>query len=564
MHSTHLEEIVVLLIAAVCIVTIFRRFHLSPMLGYLFAGLAIGPHGIGIIENVEATRTIAELGVVFLLFAIGLELTVDRLRAMRVQVFGLGTAQVVLTSVAIGYIAYLLNASIEAAIVIGGGLALSSTAVVLQYLADNNEQATQAGRVSLAVLILQDLMVVPLLIMVPLLGNDAMSISGALVDSTIKASLALIVIFLIGKWLLRPLFQLVAKTGSQELFVATTLLVVLGAAFGTEQAGLSLALGAFVAGLLVAETEYRAQVETDIMPFKGLLMGLFFMSVGMSINLAILVNFWELILVLCFTLMLLKVVIVGMLARLFGFGTGAAVQSGLILSQGSEFAFVLFGLAITHHVMPAPTGQVLFVVISVTMALTPLVARIGRYIKENLDNRSSVRIPQAVIKNETLDLDNHIIVAGYGRVGQTVCKLLAAEGLTNFIAIDDDADVVKEAQKRGAPVYYGDVRSMNLLESCGIKRACLIAFTIRDRRMTKKMISEVHKKYRSTPIVARAWDRAHAQELYEAGATIALAEAFESSLQLGAFILRTHGVVDQEVERVLKQFRTEEYPISLV
>jgi monovalent cation:proton antiporter-2 (CPA2) family protein len=298
MHSGNLEVILVLLLAAVVVVAFFKRLNLSPVLGYLVAGTAIGPHGLNIIKDTESTTYIAEFGVVFLLFYIGLELTLERLSSMKKHVLGFGSLQILLSGLAIGYVAYLLGSPISAAVIIGGGIALSSTAIVLQVLMERGEQSTQVGRLSLAVLIAQDLAVVPLLVIVPLLAQDSGNLAPTIADAVFKAFLATAIIIAFGRIFLRPLFRLMGSLKSRELFAATTLLIVLGAAFATEHFGLSLALGAFMAGLMVAETEYVHQVEADILPFKSLLLGLFFMSVGMHIDIALFTENLALIIIL--------------------------------------------------------------------------------------------------------------------------------------------------------------------------------------------------------------------------------------------------------------------------
>ncbi len=584
MDHGNLNEIVTLLAAAVVIVTVFRRLNLSPVLGYLVAGGMIGPFGLGIITDLDSTRTIAEFGVVFLLFVIGLELTFERLKAMRKHVFGFGTLQVVITGAGVGWFVYLLGISPTLSLVIGASLALSSTGIVLQILAEKNDQSTQVGRLSLATLILQDLAVVPLIILVPLLAGDEAqanlmlldwlipalklqppTLGILLLDSLLVAALAIGAIFVVGMRLLRPAFNLVGSLGSQELFTATTLLVVLGMAFLTAEAKLSLALGAFVAGLLVAETEFRPQVETDIRPFKGLLMGLFFMTVGMSIDFSLLVNEALIIFGLTFLLIAYKAIVIIMLARLFGFRRGPSIEAGLLLAQGSEFAFILFALAYQGGLMDGFLAQMILVIVSVSMAVTPLLASLGSRISNRLDRKKRPsRLENEELEQETVDLNNHIIVAGFGRVGQTVCTLLAAEDIHNYVAIDHNPRHVRQGRNEGYSVYYGDAERIDILQSLGIARAKMVVVTIADREHSVAMVECVSKHFPALPIVARAFDRVHAKQLRDAGAKIAMAEAFESSLLLGGQILRMIGVSDVEIQHVMTRFRAEEYPASLM
>lgn len=564
MHKSGLPEILVFLFAAVLIVAVFKRLKLSPVLGYLAAGGAIGPYGLSIVKDLDTTKYIAEFGIVFLLFAIGLELTFDRLKAMRLHVFGFGSAQVVLSGTIIGLTAYFLGVGAEAAIVIGGGLALSSTAIVLKVLDESGEQATQVGRLALAVLILQDLAVVPLLIFVQLLGQENKDLVTVIFNALTNAVIVLVAIVVVGKGLLRPIFQAIASTRSEELFIATTLLLVLGAAWATEVSGLSLALGAFVAGLLVAETEFRHQVESDIKPFKGLLLGLFFMTVGMQIDFKFLQDKIVLVAIMTVALIFGKAIVVALLARVAGFRQGSSIQAGLLLSQGSEFAFVLFGLAAANAVFKQELTQLLLVTVTVTMALTPLLSYIGKNIVRRIERRNPVHLEPDAVESEALDLHNHIIVAGYGRVGKVVCSLLKAEKISNYIAVDSDPKAVHEGRKSGDPVYFGTADKIDILKAVGADRAKMIVVAIREKKPAERTVRAIHKNFPKVPIVTRAWDRAHADELREAGATVAIAESFESSLILGTEILKKIGIPEAEIARVIEKFRIEEYPISLI
>lgn len=562
MHTGQLQEIVLLLLASVFIVAFFKRLHLSPVLGYLVAGGLIGPHGLGLVKDVETTHYIAEFGVVFLLFMIGIELTFERLKSMRGQVFGYGSAQIVLTAAAIAsFCHYVANLSLEASFIIGGCLSLSSTAIVLQVIKDRNKQFSQTGRLSLATLIMQDLMVVPLLIMVPLLGQENTDLFRALGLSLAQAMAALLVIFIVGKQFLRPFFAVIAALKSEELFVATTLLVVLGTAWATGELGLSLALGAFVAGLLVAETEYSHQVEADIKPFKGLLMGLFFITIGMRIDLFFFADRYLEIILLTLGLIVTKAVIIFFLSRLTRFKLETSIKTALILSQGSEFAFVLFALATDHHLLPPDLTQLLLIIVSCSMALTPLLAAIGDHLPKALERPNAVEYQSSDVECETRDLFDHIIVAGYGRVGKTTCKLLGKKRL-KYVAIDEDPSHVHEGRREGIPVYYGDASRTDILESLGVSRAKLVAVTIDNHKSSLKVTRGVRQHHPDIIIIARARDRVHADELRAAGATIALAEMFESSLLLGGAILKETGEHENEIVRIVEQFRAEEYPVK--
>lgn len=373
-ETSILRDALIFLLAAVAIVPIFRWLRINPVIGYLIAGAAIGPYGLALVSEVEGTYRLAEFGIVFMLFAIGLELPLDRLKVMARDVFGLGTAQVAISGLALGLGlgATLIGASWGQAAVIGGALALSSTAFVLQLLSERGELPTRLGRVVLAVLLLQDLAVVPGLAVVTALGQEPEALAWTLTAAGLKAVIALVLILALGRWVLRPLYRIIAGVRNPELLAAATLLVVLGTAWGTEQAGLSMALGAFLAGLMLAGTEYRNQIDADIRPVRGILLGLFFISVGMLIDLRVVLPDLPRILALVAALIVIKASVIIALGRLFGLSLPLAINTGLHLAQGGEFAFVLFSLAIGTAVLPLETGQLLLGVVAISMALTPL------------------------------------------------------------------------------------------------------------------------------------------------------------------------------------------------
>lgn len=557
MHEQQqLLQIVILLCAAVLIVTICRLLRLSPVIGYLAAGAAIGPFGLQLIENVQSTAGIAEFGVIFLLFLIGLELSYERLRSMRKHVFGFGGAQVLLTAGIYGAFCLGFGGSAATAIIIGGGLALSSTAIVLQVINEQGEKASQVGRLSLAILILQDLAVIPLLVLVSVIGTPEISIATAIIDVAFKASVGITVIFIAGHLLLRPLFRFIASLDNTDLFTATTLLVVLGVAQITHMAGLSPALGAFVAGLLVAETEFKPQVESDVLPFKGLFLGLFFMTVGMSLNINMLNERFFSIIGLTIALMASKSLIIMALCRVFGFSLSTAVHVGLLLSQGSEFAFILFGIVAVNGILDPTTAQVLLVVITVSMTLTPIFANLGKKIAVALEKYAISR-PESMIE-ETLDLRHHVLICGYGRVGHTVARLLEVEDM-NYVAIDSDSFLASRERKRGTPVYYGDTTRVHVLNALGIQRARAVIVTHNDTRVALQTITTIRELNRELPIIARAKNIEQVQKLEAAGANLAVAEMFEVSLQLGGALLKAVGVKDHEISRIIDIFRAEDY-----
>ncbi|MBA8755464.1 monovalent cation:proton antiporter-2 (CPA2) family protein [Wolbachia endosymbiont of Drosophila bicornuta] len=560
MHSgsQHLFDIIILLSAAVFIVIAFWKMNISPVLGYFVAGAVIGSHGFNLIHSAEAMDNLAEFGVVFLLFIIGLELTFERLIAMRIHVFGFGSLQVIVTMVAIWCIALAFGANTNIATVIGGGLALSSTAIVLQVLQEKGSQASQVGRLSIAVLLMQDFAVVPLIVLVPLLtGNSEHSLISSLAGSLVQAAIALVLIFITGRLLLRPLFSVIAKMESNEIFISTTLLIVLGAAFITEQFHLSLALGAFVAGLLVAETEYRHSVEHAVLPFKDLFLGLFFMTVGMSINTELLLNKLPLITLLSIILIVLKTSIIYILCRFFGFKSAPAIQAGLLLSQGGEFAFILFRLADELNVLPSEIAQVLMMVTTVTMAFTPLLSGLGDWIANSFSTEKTILDDEAV-ETDTQDLYNHVIVAGFGRVGYMVTKMLTAEHLS-YVVVDIQSKIVKEGKSDSFPIYLGDVTRCEILKSVGIERAQALVISIKNEITIKKVVSLVAANFPHVNIVIRLPDLSNVEVYRDLGASKIIPETSEIGLQLGGAALSLSGISESGVTSLKSRFRKGNY-----
>ncbi len=557
-------DLFVFLIAAVVIVPIFHRLRASPILGYLAIGVAIGPHGFALIADVESVAPLAELGVVFLLFTIGLELPLRRLWAMRRLVFGLGSAQVLTGALVIGAIAYAWGNSLNASIILGLCLALSSTAIVVQLLAERGELGTPGGHTGFSVLLFQDLAVVPILFLVPVLAGDADNFAVDLLLALGTAVGAVLVIYLVGRRALRPLFRVIAGTRSAELFVATTLLVTLGIATLTGLAGLSMALGAFLAGLLLAETEFRHQVETDIQPFKGLLLGLFFITVGMSVDFAAVADraLWVVLSVI--GLMVLKGVLAGFLVRLFGQPRSVAVQVGFLLSQSGEFAFIVVGVALTLGLLPAGVAQFMVIVTGITMMLTPLVATAGRRIAARMERPAGTDVPHlgdeahASADMTSPDLEDHIILAGFGRIGQTIGRLLEAQTVP-YIALDLDAGRLGTCRAHGLPVFYGDASRRDVLQHAAADRAACVVVTMDDPARAARTVATVKAAWPRVPILVRARDRKQAAELALAGAASAVPETVEASLQLAAQTLRLLGLPSDAVTPIIENARDDEY-----
>ncbi|MFY9589279.1 monovalent cation:proton antiporter-2 (CPA2) family protein [Rickettsia endosymbiont of Halotydeus destructor] len=559
MNEHILINVIILLATAVFVVSILKRFKLSPVLGYLIAGAAIGDHGFKIVTY-DQTKLLGELGVVFLLFAIGLELSFERLKAMRRYVFGLGTLQVVTTTIVIAASMVLFDGNSSAAIITGGGLALSSTALVMQVIEESRSQSTQVGRISLSILLLQDLAVVPLLVIVPLLADsNTTSLATALGVALLKAITALLTIFIAGRVLLRPLFSFISaeSNSANELPIAMTLLIVLSAAWATEIFGLSLALGAFVAGVLVAETEFRVQAEESIYPFKSLFLGLFFMTVGMNIDALEMYNKISHIITLSVALIAIKTLIITAFCILFGFNKGVSFYAGLLLSQGGEFAFILFSLGKENGILEKNTANILLLVVTFTMALTPLLAALGRKLAEKID-KGLGKTPTQLIELGARDLTNHVIIAGLGSVGKMIARVLEAEG-TSYVILDLNDERIKEEASNGFPVFKGDVSQIDTLKAVGTERALVVILTMNNQVTIKKSLKTISSHFMDMQVVVKLKNLKNAREFYDLGATTIIPESYETGLQLGGTVLKLIGISEQEINRVKGQFRLGNY-----
>ena len=555
MTETHyLTDILILLAAAIVAVPIFKRLGLGSVLGYLAAGAVVGPWGLGFIHEVEEIRHIAEFGVVFLLFIIGIELRPARLWAMRRMVFGLGTAQVMVTGLAITGIALLFGLSLKTAVIVGFGLALSSTAFGLQILNERGEMATTHGRTALAVLLLQDLAVVPLLTLVSLLATDATLLEG-IEFAILEAMLVIALVILAGRFLLSPVLQLVASSRTSEVFTAAAVFAVLGTAWLMEEVGLSLALGAFLAGLMMAESQYRHQVIADIEPFRGILLGLFFMGVGMSIDFSLLEEQGVLLAGLVSGLLLLKTVILWGLCRLMRVGAADATRVSLLLSQSGEFGFVIFGLAAFSGILPLQLFHFLTMVVALTMVTTPLMANLAEYLNRRLF-KTTVR--HDVSTNHIDGGQPHVIIAGFGRVGQHIASVLQGANVP-YIAVDSNPDRVLEGRRDGFSVFYGDASHVDVLKAAGAGQAAVLVCTLDQAVPAIRLVSIMRQHYPDIAIHTRGHNRQHCNQLLEAGATIAISETLEASFQIGAAVLHAMGQLEGDIDELIDGLRKEEY-----
>lgn len=546
------QEPILFLATAAVVVPLFHRLRISPVLGFLAAGALLGPFGLGRLipeypwvdwltfTNPEGTSRLAEFGVVFLLFTIGIELSWQRLRILRRLVFGFGTLQVVLCTLALSLFAYKIVDTVTAAVLIGIALALSSTAIVLPVLAEQKRLNTSAGRASFSALLFQDLAVAPILFTIAVLDTSKPDVTlSSFVLLLLQAVLALVVIIGLGRVILRPFFQLVSATRSPELFMAACLLVVMVTSLIAAVSGLSMALGAFIAGILLSETEYRRAVDTTIQPFKGLLLGVFFVSVGMSLDVFQLLEAPLTILAVATLVIAIKSVIIYWLSRPFGLNAGEAAETGLLLGPGGEFALVILGSAMVAGLVPVTVGQNLLLVTTLTMVAIPFFARLGRRLSRRLEKKRPIDPAIAILPPP--EEPGRVIVAGYGRVGQLVGDMLRRHKVP-YLAIDMDPARVAEQRKAGKPVYFGDGSYPEFLRACGIEQARALVITLDTPSSIGAVVAAARQERADITIVSRARDDKHAAQLYDMGVDDAVPETIEASLQLSEAVLADIGV----------------------
>ncbi|NNF96342.1 MAG: hypothetical protein HKM94_05390, partial [Halobacteria archaeon] len=556
MTETHyIVDILILLTAAVIAVPLFQRLGLGAVLGFLVAGALVGPWGLGFIVAVDKIRHLAEFGVVFLLFIIGIELKPSRLWIMRRSVFGLGTAQVLTTGIVITLISLALGMSMHSALVVGFGLALSSTAFGLQILSDKGDLGTAYGRSAFAILLLQDLAIVPLMALLPLLAKQELTITQDLELAALESVLIIVVVFVLGRTLLRPILQLVARSRrNPEIFTATGILLVLGAAWLTEWAGLSMALGAFLVGLIMADSRYRHQIMADIQPFRGLLLGLFFMSVGMSINFGLLGQQGLLVTGLVGGLLLLKAAFLWVLCRITGRSHTEAVHVALLLAQAGEFGFILFGLANMLGVMDGELYQLLLLTIALSMAATPLLVKLSPWLGLALKSTPSTAIPTPKPIPAARD---HVIVAGFGRIGNFLARNLAKAGVA-YLVLEVNPVRVARAQALNYSVFYGDASRIDVLRAAGAANASMVVFAMDHMESIGQAVVKVREAFPGLRVYARAWDNKMAQRLLSLGVTYAFPETMATSRQLTREVLRTSGVSQEVTARLIDEERNRE------
>jgi CPA2 family monovalent cation:H+ antiporter-2 len=564
--SSALDLTLLLLAASVLGVVAFRSLNLPPMLGYLAVGILIGPHALGLVPDTGGTRYLAEFGVVFLMFSIGLEFSLPKLRAMRRIVLGLGLAQVLATIAAVmaaGYVAqrwFGMDVTLAGAFALGGALAMSSTAIVLKLLAERLELETEHGKRIVGVLLFQDLAVVPLLVIVPALATEAENVGLALGAALLKAAALLALLLAGGQWLLRRWLHLVARRKSHELFTLNVLLVTLLLAWLTEHAGLSLALGAFVAGMLIAETEYRHQVEEDIKPFREVLLGLFFVTIGMLLNVRVVAEQLGWVLLALTVPTAFKFLLIVGLARAFGAGAGTAIRAALPLATAGEFGFVLLQQAGGLRLLPADMMQVVLAAMLLSMLATPFLMQYSdrialRFVASEWMQRA---LALTQIATRSMATEKHVVICGYGRTGQHLAKMLEQENI-DYVALDLDPDRVREAVAAGESVVYGDAARRETLAAAGVNRAAALVITYHNVASALKVIHFAHELNPRLPIIVRTADDADLDKLLAAGATEVVPEVFEGSLMLGSHALVLLGVPLARVVRRVREARDSRY-----
>jgi CPA2 family monovalent cation:H+ antiporter-2 len=561
MHST-LQSVLVLLATAVLVVVVFRSLRLPPLLGYLIVGVAIGPHALAWIADTTEVRDLADIGVAFLMFSIGLEFSLAKLVTMRRIVLGLGTAQVLLSMLLVWGIAAALGADWKASLILGGVLAMSSTAILARLLAERLELNSPHGRQIIGVLLFQDIAVVPLLILLPALAAGAETLVYNLGLAFAKAALVLTLMLYIGHRLMRKWFHLVARQRSSELFILNVLLITLGLAYVTELAGLSLALGAFVAGTLIAETEYRYQVEVDIKPFRDVLLGLFFVTIGMMLDLRVVIGQAPWVLAALIAMLVLKSLLVFALSLVFGSGSAVALRTGLALAACGEFGFVLLARADSLSLVDAQTMQPVLAAMLLSMLAAPFIVEHSDQLARRWSRSDWMHRAMELhnIAVQSMATDQHVVVCGYGRSGQNLARLLEKESIP-FIALDLDPQRIREAAAAGESVVFGDAARREVLVAAGLLRAKALAITYSDTASALRILGHVQELRPGMPVVVRTLDDTDIDRLKAAGAAEVVAEIMEGSLMLASTALMLMGVPLNRVLRRIREMREQRYSL---
>jgi len=560
-----LSQVLILLAASLLVVTIARRLGLPTILGYLIVGMGLGPHAIGIVSQSQTTGLLAELGIVFLLFTLGLEFSFPRMLAMRGEVFGLGAAQVTLTTAAVALIARLFGVPWLIAVVVGGAIAMSSTAIILHELTDRAELNRTHGRLAFSMLLFQDLAFVPLLALASALARGgAVNFSGlATLLFLAGGAFAVMAVLAAGRWLLRPLFHVIAHSRLRELFTLAVLFVVLASAWTSYLAGLSLALGAFLAGMMVAETEYRHQIEVVIRPFRDILLGLFFISVGMLLDVRLLFHEFGTISLMLFGLVVIKAALAALVTRAFVGSAFKAIRTGVVMSIGGEFGIALFTITLRGNLIPPQWGEPLLVAIVLSMVLSPLILsnnkRIARLLLRE-EGPPVTAIEREAAASREIAARDHVILCGFGRVGQNVARVLESQGF-EFIALDLDPARTRAARQTGDPVLFGDSSDEDMLTEAGLVNASAVVVSFADPATAIGILRSIRRLRPDVPVLVRTADDARLAELKAAGATEVVPETFEASLMLVSQVLILLRVPVSRVVRTVGEIRASRYAV---
>lgn len=561
MHGA-LSETIILLMVSVFVVAIFRRIKLPPILAYLAVGIVLGPHATGLITNTAAIRLLAEVGIVFLLFSLGLEFSLTKLVANRKAVLGLGSAQVTLTIFIAGSISWFFGANIETAFVVGCVLALSSTAIVIKQLSEKLELDSRHGQLSISVLLYQDIAVVPMLIIIPALAGGGDSFALQLLYSFLEGLAVTVIILAIGHWLLRPLFHEIAAAHSAELFTLAVLLIVLTSAWATHLAGLSMALGAFMAGMMLSETEFKHQIEVDIRPFRDILLGLFFITVGMLLDIMNIASIFHWVLIITVLIVLGKTLTTMALSMLINKASnGVALRTGMVLAQGGEFGFALLSLALTAGLINDQLSQLLLASVIFSMALTPFLIRYNGNVAKYLFTDSYVKSREDLqndIADDTSSMNRHVIICGFGHIGQNIAKVIEQEDL-QYYAIDHHASLIRDARKAGYKVSFGDSTHHEILTATGINRAAVLVICHDDIATIEKTLIQARTLNPSLPILVRTQDESYYDILQKAGATEVVPETLEASLIMSSHLLSLMDIPMSRIVRRVQEMRNDNY-----
>ncbi|MDA1338723.1 MAG: cation:proton antiporter [Proteobacteria bacterium] len=555
-----IQQIILLLISSVVMITVFKHLKLPPMIAYFAVGLIFGPYALAYLPDNESSRHIAEFGIVFLMFSIGLEFSLPKLNSMRGILFGLGGAQVAITLLFTVLFSRLVGLDFYAAFIIGSALTMSSTAIVSKILMERIDLNSRHGRLSIGILLFQDIALIPIIILIQAFGSEISGLTAIIGTTILKVSILLVILFWLGKPVMNFWFGMVARQKSRELFVLNVLMITMIFAYLTEYAGLSYALGAFLAGMLISETRYRYQVESDISSFRDILLGLFFISIGMMLNLSVFIEYFSIIFLVFVGFVLFKATLIACLTKIFKYELGVGIRTGIILSQAGEFSFVILALGMEQELISGEVLQITLSVCLLSMMLAPIIipynGRIARYISKNYQRNNNQNIQK--IDEVGKDMKDHVILCGYGRSGQFLARFLKEESIS-YIAIDMDANRVNDASNAGDIVMFGDASRRLVLNAAGLSKAKAIVIAYADDRASSKVIQVIRESFPNLPIIVRTLDETSILQLQNDGASEVVPEILEGSLMLASHALVILGVPLPRVIKRIRAFREERY-----